>query len=875
LSGAEPSYRARWIATLHRYPLLALLVGAAIGILLSQQVLATRELDRQYPLSATDRAWVMSLVFFWLGVFFVLGLVTWKLPPRWRLVASMFVGMPLFAIRHTLVVIDQRSASILEIVSTESAPVVIEGTIDRTVVLRPHPRVTQAGRRDQSPWQSVAEIHIESARVGRQPQPFHGRALVTIDGKLDHFLPGDRVQVFGWASRFLPPSNPGERDLRAVYQRRGVHIRVDVDSTHQWVRAASPDSSAIKPPWWMVHRMIARIANHSRDILLQQTDSSTGPLAVALVIGQRDFVDNPTRDSLLVTGTAHLLSVSGLHLAIIVILASGIASVFRFPMLVRVGWILGVCLLFTAITGGRPPVMRACLLVAAVMLSLTIRRPGQPLNSLGLAGLVLLVINPSLLMSVGVQLSFLAVATLLICGRRSAGRGVTRAKLHEQRLDELVRSSRPAVVRGVRFVAHAVGQMIWYSGCVSAMSMPLVWHQFHVVSLISVLVNVLMWPLLFVSLASGVATVMSGWLYEPLAGVPGWVCHTSIAAMREVIETASRVPGGHLWLPSPPTWLVIVFYLGMLMLILWRPTQHGLLLRCGWIVSWGAIALSIATRPAPLPPDTIEAIFIDVGHGTSVALRWSDDDVWLYDCGRLGNDNGSSRDIDDVLWSLGVTELTAIMLSHADADHFNALPGVLQRFRVRSIITPPGMFAQNKPALVASREAIRAGHIPIHEVAAGEELLTTLAQPIRVLHPPAERIAGNDNANSLVVRIDHGGKTLILPGDLEPPGTAVMVNHPRPPPGGVLMAPHHGSLSMDAETVLQWARPRETIVSGGRRAARPEVEQMLSAAGSNVYVTAKHGAIRVRIDQAGNIQIHTWTMDGWRATVKYPSHQLQ
>ena len=102
--------------------------------------------------------------------------------------------------------------------------------------------------------------------------------------------------------------------------------------------------------------------------------------------------------------------------------------------------------------------------------------------------------------------------------------------------------------------------------------------------------------------------------------------------------------------------------------------------------------------------------------------------------------------------------------------------------------------------------------------------------------------------------IDRGGVTLILPGDLEPPGTELLVNQDRPPPGGVLMAPHHGSLTMDARSVLQWARPRETIVSGGRRARRPEVARCLAITGSGVHVTAEVGAIRVRIDTEGRIE---------------------
>ena len=358
--------------------------------------------------------------------------------------------------------------------------------------------------------------------------------------------------------------------------------------------------------------------------------------------------------------------------------------------------------------------------------------------------------------------------------------------------------------------------------------------------------------------------MLTGWLYDPLAVLPGWICHLSVVMMRWVIETATSVPWGHVWLPAPPTVWVAALYIVLLALMWWRPRASGLRLRCGWIVLWIVISLLIATRPSRLPRGSIEATFVDVGHGTSVVLRLDDDNVWLYDCGRLGNDTGSSRDIDATLWSMGVTRLRGIFLSHADSDHYNALPGVIRRFGVGEIITPPGMLRENEPALDQTRRAIADARIPVREATAGE-FIESGDSRMSVMHPTMDRVQGSDNANSLVLRIDHGDKTLILPGDLEPPGTIALVSQPRPPPGGVLMAPHHGSLRMDAATVLQWARPRETIVSGGRRAKRPEVREMLSAAGSGVHVTANQGAIRVRINESGAVQTETWKETPWRA----------
>jgi len=172
------------------------------------------------------------------------------------------------------------------------------------------------------------------------------------------------------------------------------------------------------------------------------------------------------------------------------------------------------------------------------------------------------------------------------------------------------------------------------------------------------------------------------------------------------------------------------------------------------------------------------------------------------------------------------------------------------------------MLDEPEIALDAIRRAIDESGAVVVELSNGART-SAGGHTIRILHPPQERLMASDNANSLVLQIDRRGKILILPGDLEPPGTELLVRAERPPPGGVLMAPHHGSLRMDAAAVLQWARPSETVVSGGQRARRPEVQEMLSFTGSGVHVTSNVGAIRVRIDRKGRIEVRSWTESPW------------
>ncbi|TWU16474.1 ComEC/Rec2 family competence protein [Allorhodopirellula heiligendammensis] len=808
-----------------------------------------------------------------------------RLPPpdlnRLRIPIIGMLIISLFALRHHNVTSQYAAATVFDVLQDQAEPMILTGVVDRPARMQRDPLDVAASWRDDaasglrgtSKFQTILQVSIRTLRIGFQPEPFTGRALVRVDGDCVSLLPGDHVKLMGQISLFTPPTNPGERDMREWAARNDLQCTLQVDSLEGVSRPDSTEAGQRYTIWQRGGRIVASLAASARESILQQIAPDQQGLALALVLGQRDLLDRTTAESLLVTGTAHLLSVSGLHLGILLVLARIIAGLLRFPLKLQWVFLVGVTLFYVAITGGRPPVLRAAILLSTVVLSTAMARPQQPINSLSLAAIVLAGWMPAAIFSVGMQLSFLAVATLLSCGRpRSRGHTLASQSIElEHQFDELARQSLGRLRRYLQWSSRGLMIAVWYSGCVSVITLPIVWNQFHVVSPISVLVNVVLSPLMLVALSAGVSTVLAAGVFTPLAVIPGWVCSEVLTVMRWVIEQASKVPGGHAWLPSPSVLWVAMFYAVLLLIVAARACNHRRVPIVLWSIAWFATAWWTATTPSALPAGTYEATFVDVGHGTATILRPRSDDIWLYDCGWLGNFHQSSQKVDDVLWSMGVTRLQGIVISHADADHFNALPGLAKRFSIGCIITPPDMLSGDGAMLARTRRVIQEYDIPVYEIDRDGSLAKRLklAEPpfwlrdVHVLHPPAVPLDASDNANSLVLQIDHGGRYLLLPGDLEPPGTAVLISTPRPRPGGVMMAPHHGSLRMDAGAVLQWARPRETIVSGGKRAAKPAVTQMLSAAGGGVHVTADDGAIRVRMDAAGNVEIRSWLGDPW------------
>ena len=655
------SWGARQRNWIHRYPCVAISAAAIAGIAVDRYALGSFQ----------------SSVFFWAALTAV-GFATPRVVKAFGVRASPWIGLLTtaiavtgsFALWHAWDEQSYRSATLKPPAARNQEPVVVRGRLSRTVTVRPNP--LQRSTRSEAPWQSQLEIELESIRVGSSFRPVSGAVITFIDGDHSHLNPGDRLQVYGWLHGLAAPTNPGGADLRDYYRRKRLHGRIETKNAGSITVLEQSNAS--------VGGWVSKLAKSGRESLLRHTDERTGPLAIALVIGQREFVDAPTRDALLATGTAHLLSVSGLHLAIIVFVAGWLVSALGLPASVRFAVIVGISVLYVLVTGNRPPVFRAAILVSVLLFATSLRRTSQPLNALGAAALVLLIVNPMNLFAVGVHLSFLAVATLMLAGRPIESSGSVDSELdRELRLRALVENSSNRFVVLARSLGRIVMQMSWMSASVTAVSFPLVWSQFHIVSLVSVLTNVLIWGGLMLALPAGVLTVALDLIHPSLGAVPGIVCHLSLLAMWWVIDAMSAIQFGHFWLPAPPNWMVWTFYM-VLACSLGLRSARANLWRGTWILLWGLAALFLATRWSPLPKETLETTFVDVGHGTSVVLRTADSRAWLYDCGSLGNDRGTAQEIDSVLWSMGIVRLEGIFLSHADADHYNALPAVLKRF---------------------------------------------------------------------------------------------------------------------------------------------------------------------------------------------------
>ena len=382
--------------------------------------------------------------------------------------------------------------------------------------------------------------------------------------------------------------------------------------------------------------------------------------------------------------------------------------------------------------------------------------------------------------------------------------------------------------------------------------------QFHLISPVAIVLNVLLALPIAVGLLSGFGVLLFGWVAPPLAAVCGMACGTSLALVEGCVQYVHQWPGSYCWVAGPhPSWCVI-FYVGLVLMGFvprFRPTRWWVL---AWLLAWVAAPLAVdlaGTTLARTRP--LRCTFLAVGHGTCVVMEMPDGRVVLYDAGRMGIPPAGGQLISSYLWHRGIAHIDALVISHADADHYNAVPELLQRFSVGTVFVSPAMFRNMSPGVEVLHTKIRDSGVRLRQLRAGDVLKFGPQTRLEVFHPLLPGVRGSDNANSLVVEVAHGRRRILLPGDLETPGLEQVIAE-MPRDCDVLMAPHHGSLRSSPQEFSRWCTPEWVVISGRHESGhRPSHEEVVWGTQGRVLHTQQDGAITVTTD-GDDLQVVTF-----------------
>lgn len=633
--------------------------------------------------------------------------------------------------------------------------------------------------------------------------------------------PGQRWQ---WLLRLRRPhgfANPGGFDYQAWLLQQGIvatgYLR---SSTHNRLL-----SEASGGPWFprLRHAMRARLRADERPPLLH------GALVEALSLGLREGITEQQWQHFSQLGLNHLVVISGLHLGLVTAVLFGLAHrLARCSRALLLHWpapriaaalaLLGACA-YAGLAGFTLPVQRALVMALVVCSGTLLGRQTSARQSLQLALLLVLLLDPLAPQSAGFWLSFLAVAILLRHAPAAAPPDDAGAGQQAPVLPPF---------------AQYLWQTIRLQLLLGVGMLPVMLVFFQQTSALAPLANLLAipWIGLLVVPCCLLGLLLLPWSSTLAAPVLQMADFLLDCFLRGVAAVSSWWPHGLLTLPPlGPGVLSLCLLLAALALLgpRWYWRAAALVLLPGLLL-WPARRLA---------PGVLELTVLDTGQGLAVLVDTRSQRL-LYDAGpRYSERFDAGADLLlPVMRRLGLAGLDMVIISHADLDHAGGLPAVMAQF-------PQAHYLSSEPAVL--------GPVPSRELCRPRRWQRD-GYHFALLHPDAGDY--DDNDGSCVLHIRGAAGSILLPGDISRRVEARLLQRYPRLQADLVVAPHHGSKSSSSTAFIRRLQPRWVVYSSGylNRFGHPAelVQARYQRAGAEAFNTAVDGAIRLRLDaQAG------------------------
>ncbi|WP_368130608.1 DNA internalization-related competence protein ComEC/Rec2 [Collinsella aerofaciens] len=580
-----------------------------------------------------------------------------------------------------------------------------------------------------------------------------GKNLATVRLSCDRELKvGAHVRVIGRVLRFENDAYGRSRVLRGEVRKVKA------------VRIVSVDEGSPVPLLRLRNGLLASIA--------PATDPARALIAGVVCGRSAELRAQPAGDWFSVTGTAHLIAVSGSHLAIVGFVIESALQMTRCSRGLQRALLAVTLVAYAAFTGASPSAVRACCMVAATLVANGAGRRRHGLSALFVTMSIFMLLRPTVLFEMGFQLSCASVfAILCFCPYATYALGELGV---------------PTGIAGILSVTL----------CSQLATVPITVPAFGTFSLIAPLANAVIAPVVSVLLA--VSIVLAPCSLVPL--LRPWSLVVPMIAARCALffeQLFAAVPGASVSVPPDSIWIYLV-PLSLAALLVWWPRPRARPMAAGLLCLALAVVVPYVYWDRFAPP---LVTILDVGQADAILIRQGGT-VALVDC-------GLDERVVTALVRNNVHHIDAVFVTHWDEDHWGGLPDVLEQFSVGTIAVAANAL-EDAPAEVLNRSGVE-----YRQVRRGDTV-DIGAFRARVMWP-FESVDGEGNEDSLVLLLSYAqeGKSLrmLLTGDAELDQEREFAQEVGDI--DVLKLGHHGSkVSVDGE-LLDVLRPELSIASAG------------------------------------------------------------
>ncbi|MBN2572802.1 MAG: DNA internalization-related competence protein ComEC/Rec2 [Ignavibacteriales bacterium] len=655
----------------------------------------------------------------------------------------------------------------------------------------------------------------------------------TLSELYDKLRIGNYIELRGTIYQGREQRNPGEFNYQEYLESIGISalfVTEEIDS----INILNADADIIS-------NIILTARKEIDKILKDYHTEETAALLRGLILADRTDIDYEVKDQFVNAGVVHVLAVSGLHVGYIVLIFLFLFGrtniVLRFILTM-----LGV-VFFMFLTGAPPSVFRATVMTIVLLSSFLTVRSYNSYNALALAGLIILLLEPTAIFNPGFQLSFSAVLSIIWLYPKFS-KLINESKINNSILKKILLFS------AISFSAQ-IG------------TMPFTIIYFNKLSVVSLFANIIVIPLIGVILAVGIVTIITN-IFSSFITITFASANNLFS---DLLYYFVSIMGGGNFSYIPITnfsiYDSIIFYAGLIGLIYYlhkfksvKPRIILLIL----IVSIFFVFTKFDDKQL-LPDGKLSVIAIDVGQGDAILIKFPNNETALIDGGNANEyfDNGKFV-IAPLLQYLEIDKINYGIVTHLDADHLNGYISLIEMNLVEKMYKPP--FDSSSFVDILFEGLLKENNVEIkyHK----KDTMTIGGCRVYCLNDTnyANSFLLDGNDNSGVHKIVYGKTSFLFTGDIGHKTERILTKlYKNFLESDVLKLGHHGSKGSSCPEFIRAVAPQNAIISAGVDNKfghpAPEVIQLLEYNKIHINRTDLEGAI-LYISDGKNIEIINW-----------------
>lgn len=637
----------------------------------------------------------------------------------------------------------------------------------------------------------------------------------------DNISPGYYAALKGTIRKARDKRNAGEFDYYEYLSGLGIHGTFYTYST---------DNVLIYKQSKTISSIIHSIRRELDYRIKSFTNRETSLLLRGLLLADRSEISYETKETFINSGVIHVLAVSGLHVGFITlifyVLFSRVNIKFRYVITIA------GTLVFMIITGSSVSVVRASIMLIAVIIGMMNGRTRNIFNSLALAGFIILLINPNELFNPGFQLSFSAVFSIIY--------------FYPKIEEHLIKKIEPEWVKntsGLFFVSLSA-----FIG-----TLPFTLYYFHKLSLISLIANIFVIPLIGVLVGLGILILFLSYIFPILSLFLGSAANFIVMVLYRLIEITSSYRFSYIQFSEFSKYDFILYVL-TLFLLLYIFKNKGKIRNKIILTVLLITALyyfeKFDNNPV-IKPGILNIIAIDIGQGDSFLITFPNGENALIDAGDANEyfDNGE-RVIIPLLKHLGVDKINYGIITHADADHYGGFLSIVKAGIIKNIFKPSLDTANHND--VNLEKYLNENRVKITHV--DKRLMNIGGTRLYFLNRNELLGSGKitTNEKSVIVKLVYGKTSILFTGDatrgieknyVEEYGDFLQSD--------ILKISHHGSNTGTNNLFLEYVKPEYALISAGvgNRFNHPSLKVLERL--------NQHGIKQLRTDLQGMVVIYS------------------